>query len=188
MIVIKEINIAQIYTTIARGVFGLLTILRFYFAVLVLLRKLTAFILAHLVYPLVFRRIRFIGLYSRAGLLIRVIFISLNIFYSAFRVNSLIVVSIRTANFALINLIPLFFGPHYSFIASILGISLDSFRQVHSSFVGISVIFGTIYTVLNVLQKPFSRQNSGQVYGLIVSLPSFMGMDSLLISDRLFAP
>lgn len=155
---------------IAGVIFALLTIVHFCLTVLTFSQKLKTLIFAHLIYPFAVRRFRFIGPWSRANLMLRIAFVSVNIFCSTFRVHSLPGLGTRAANLAIANMVPLFFGPHLGFLASLLGTSLDTFHQIHGSFAQASVALGTVHTVINVIGKSFSSENPDQLYGLIVSL------------------
>ena len=56
----------------------------------------------------------------------------------------------RTGILSLINLMPLFFGPHLDFLAKLLGISLNNLHTVHGSAAIISVSLSTAHAIFSV--------------------------------------
>jgi hypothetical protein len=87
-----------------------------------------------LTYPYLIRRHRFLGPWTYADIIIQLFYIAINAFCLSFRVTSDIAkAGMRAGNLSLINMIPLFLGPHLSFLADILGISLSTFRLIHRS-------------------------------------------------------
>ena len=84
-----------------------------------------------LIYPQLIRRHRYLGPWSRAGVLARLSYIAVNMFCVGFNASSLRVASVRAADLALINLIPAFASLHLSFPADLLGLTLKTYRRFH---------------------------------------------------------
>jgi hypothetical protein len=94
----------------------------------------------YLTYPYLVRRHRFLGPWTLADIIIQFIYIASNSFCLGFRVSrlgfrvaSIAEAGIQAGILLLINMIPLFLGPHLSFLADILGVSLSTFRHIHRS-------------------------------------------------------
>jgi hypothetical protein len=89
--------------------------------------------LRYLKYPYLVRRHRFVGPWTCADIIIQLVYIAGNSFCLGFRVSNIAKAGVRAGNLSLINMIPLFLGPHLGFLADILGISLSTFQLIHRS-------------------------------------------------------
>ena len=163
-------DVIKVYSIVAGGVFGVLVVLHWILRVFQIIQTLSIWAFRHFVYPFLLMRRRFIGPWTRAGFLLRVLYVSLNVFCGSFRVTSLAQAGIRVGTLSLLNMVPLFFGLHLGFIADLLGLSLKDFSSIH----GASAVMSTTLGVLHVILNGFSRQESNfhgrkQIYGLIVS-------------------
>ena len=87
----------------------------------------------HLVYPYILNRHALIGPWSAADVLLQVVYLTVNLFCISFRVANLSQAGLRAGTLSLINLCPLFSGPHLDFVADLLGLSLKGYRRVHRS-------------------------------------------------------
>ena len=80
--------------------------------------------------------------------------------------------SLRASNLLLINLIPLFLGPHISFLANIFGVLLTAFCVVHHSarlMLCAMVIFHVVAIVLS--PKKFILHSIKGISTVVISLP-----------------
>jgi len=77
------------------------------------------------------------------------------------------------ANLALINMMPLYLGPHLSFLADLFGISLKSFRIVHRSAGVMSFVLMLLHIFVVIARGigGFSLRVPENLYGVVVSLP-----------------
>jgi hypothetical protein len=89
--------------------------------------------LRYLKYAYLVPRHQFLGPWTFADILLQVIYIASNSFCVGFRVSDIAKAGVRAGNLSLINMIPLFLGPHLGFLADILGITLSAFRLMHRS-------------------------------------------------------
>ena len=87
----------------------------------------------YLIYPYVLNRHRLLGPWSGGDVLIQVIYLTANIFCLSFGAADVSQAGLRASTLSLINLIPLFSGPHLGFLADLLGISWNAYRCVHRS-------------------------------------------------------
>ena len=89
-------------------------------------------------------------------MLLRVLHITVNIFCTGFKIGSIAEAADRTGTLSLINMIPLFLGPHLSFLASTVGLSLKIFQAVHSSSAVVSVLLGATHTIFSLYSSSVS--------------------------------
>lgn len=91
-----------------------------------------------------------IGPWSLRGFILHCIYILTNIFCSAYRIRSVVEASKRTGIFLLINLMPLYFGPHLDLLAELLGVSSYDLHTVHGSAAVTSVLLSAAYALFSV--------------------------------------
>lgn len=76
----------------------------------------------------------------------------------------------RAGNLALINMIPLFAGPHISSLADALGVSLVSARQIHRSAAIMASGLVLVHFLLTLAATPsFSLGEAQDLFAVIVS-------------------
>ena len=127
-------------------------------------------ILRYLTYPYLVRRHQFLGPWTCAGLIIQLVYIACNSFCVGFRVSDIAKAGVRAGNLSLINMIPLFLGPHQGFLADILGISLSTFRLMYYS-AGIMSCSLALFHVLAILvsHTAFPLRGTANLFAVIVS-------------------
>ena len=163
-------NVPQVYAIAAGGVFVLLLIFKSGSAVQQGCHALAVFVAKHLTYPFLIRRRRLLGPSSRADVLLQVVYLTINIFCLTFRVSSVKEAGARAGTLAMINMAPLFFGFHLSFLADILGISLSNFRRIHRMMGWMSLLLGLVHALVVVHGDPsFLRDMPKNLYAVIVS-------------------
>ena len=124
----------------------------------------------HLVYPYALKRYRGIGPWSRATVLIQLAYVTVNVFCLGFRTSSLPNAGVRAGNLSLVNLVPVFAGPHHSFLADRIGLSLSSLRRVHRSASLMSFSLALFHVLVAVANRtPFPLSRSGNLFTIIVS-------------------
>jgi hypothetical protein len=81
--------------------------------------------------------------------------------------------SIRAARLSMVNLIFVYFGPHFSFLCDLLGVSLHTYRIFHGIAATISLLLGLTHVVIDVVQSS-TLKDSGSLepYGTIVGYSS----------------
>lgn len=85
----------------------------------------------YLEYPYALRRHKHLGPWTRLEVLLMITYVGANSICLSFGVSSLADSGIRAGHLSLANLLPLFLGPHLSFLADLIGISVKSFRKIH---------------------------------------------------------
>lgn len=124
----------------------------------------------YLIYRYLIGRHRFLGPWTFADVIIQLVYIGVNSFCLGFRFPSIATAGIRAGNLSLINLIPLFLGPHLSFLADLLGVSLRTFRHIHCSVGLISlglVLFHSL--VIFTSRTAFALRGTQNIYAVVVS-------------------
>ena len=163
-------DVTQIYATAAGGFFLAFIVVN------VLSRSvrewISLFTSKHLTYPYFLRRHRLLGPWSRSGVLVQLTYITINAFCLAFRVSTLSKAGLRAGNLSLANMIPLFAGPHLSFLADVLGFRLDTYCRVHRSAGSMSFALLLFHVLVVAAQRTSSSVGVPQhLYGVIVRPP-----------------
>ncbi|PTB40388.1 hypothetical protein M441DRAFT_70199 [Trichoderma asperellum CBS 433.97] len=84
-------------------------------------------------YCFLVNRHRLIGPFTVASAFLQLIYVGSNIVSLVYGINSVVEAASRAGTLALINLAPLYFSTHLSFLADIFGVSLATYRQLHRS-------------------------------------------------------
>lgn len=163
-------EITQIYALAAGGSFLALLIIKGYIFFAQIVQLVLVFLSKYFTYSFVLRRHRVLGPWSRADILLQFLYIILNIFCITFRITSLKEAQDRAGTLFIINMMPLFFGLHLSFLADLLGLSLSNYRRVHRSVGIMSFALVMFYTFI-AAQANFSHffKITDNIYLLSVS-------------------
>ena len=164
-------EVTQVYAIAAAALFLCLSIFRIRRYIQSFLKTAHLQASQHLIYPQLIYRQPYVGPWSRADVLLQLSYIAINVFCIAFKASSIRVASLRAADLTLINIIVVFAGPHLSFLADILGLSLTSFRRLHRSF-GLMSCFLLSFHVFTMigLRVSFPLRQAENLWGVIVSL------------------
>lgn len=164
-------DVSQIYAIVAGSLFAVLTTVNFCIHLWTSLQTYTVWILGHIVYPFFLRRHRLVGPWSLRGFILRNVYLLANIFCSVYQTQSIMEAGKRTGILSLINLMPLFFGPHLDFLADFMGVSLHNLRTAHGSAAVMSVVLSAAHAIFSVFGGEWKTLAwSPHLYGLIVSL------------------
>ena len=143
-------DITIVYANIIGGGFGLLLLINSLPLIIRLVRYLSPLISKHLIYRYILHRHRLLGPWSRADVLVQLIYIAGNICCFEFWDTTISQAGLRAGTLAMINLILLFVVPYLSTLADLLGVTLSTFRQIHRS-AGVMAVMLTIFHVLFML-------------------------------------
>ena len=175
-------NIPQIYATAAGGFFLVFILINFLSRTV--RERIALFTSKYLTYPYFLQRHRFLGPWTRSAILVQLIYIALHAFYLGFRASTLSKAGLRAGNLSLANMIPLFAGPHLSFLADILGFCLGTYRHVHRSAGVMSFALLLFHALVVAVQRTsLSLRVSTHLYGTIVC-PHRCSRYSVLIMCR----
>ncbi|OBT74032.1 hypothetical protein VF21_07829 [Pseudogymnoascus sp. 05NY08] len=130
----------QIYAIAAGGTLCIFAFVNLLPLLIPLVTCVSIFVSKHFRYPYILHRHRILGPWTWAGVVIQLAYLALNLFY-VFAVLS--GDGLKAANFsdagrragalAEVNMIPLLAGPHFAFLADLLGLSLKTIRGIHRS-------------------------------------------------------
>lgn len=120
-------------------------------------------------YPFILRRHRFIGPWTRWNLILQALYWGCTLGCTGIGVRTLAQASARAGSLAVIQLVPLFFGGHLSIAADLIGMSLLTFRQIHSSMGIMTVVLSMFHVLVNILTgQRLNFQDDLQLYGFVV--------------------
>ena len=166
----NKTDVTQFYAIAAGGCIALLFIVRTLTRLRWLLKPGDALLRKHFLYPLLLRRHRLLGPWTRARVAFQVIYLAANVFCTCFKVSTASEAATRAGHLSLINMVPAYFGLHLSFVCTLLGVSLPTYRLFHASTGTMSVLLGLLHAVINAIGKPvLGTKESKQVFELIVS-------------------
>ena len=142
----------QIYALVAAGIFSMFILVHFRKYLNRLVNHV--FLLSrHLTYPRLVHRHRFLGPWSPAVVIMQLVYIAANVFCVTFPASSIAEIGRRAGTLAVINMVPLFAGPHLAFLGNILGTSLGTIHLIHRS----AGIMTFSLSIAHVLVKAESR-------------------------------
>jgi hypothetical protein len=137
-------------------------------------KRVAGFTSKYLTYPYLFRRhhvpyLWTIGPWTPADILIQAVYVTANLFCLCFRASSMPEAGVRARELALVNLIPVSAGPHLSFLADVLGVSLSTYKLLHRS-AGLMSSALTLFHVLTTVSSraSFSLVGSAHIFGFVV--------------------
>lgn len=126
-------DITQAYAIATGGIFVTMILANCLSYVLELARLFTSYTVKYLMYPYILSYRRFLGPWARASVFTKLVYITLNVICITFQVLTILQAGLRAGTLSLINMTPLFASLHHSFLADLLGISLDLYRIIHRS-------------------------------------------------------
>ena len=158
------------YAVAAGGTLSIFVLLNLLPYLAPLWKHISLFTSKHLTYPYVLHRHRLIGPWSRFEFLLQVVYLTINIFCLSFRLSGVAKAGTRAGNLSLVNMIPLFAGPSFSFLADRLGIPLKVYRCAHRSAGLMTVVLVLIHVLSIVSQGSFLLSQPQHLFAVIVSL------------------
>lgn len=136
----------------------------------------------YLAYPYLLRRHRFLGPWTTIDALTQVVYIASNFFCVGFRASDIAQAGVRAGSLSLINLIPLFLGPHLGFLTNVLGVSLRTITRIHRySGLMACTLMAFHMAVILISGAPFILQSSENIAAVIVSILLHEGFALLTI-------
>lgn len=164
-------DLTQVYSIIFGGIF-ILPVLYHTIANLfhILHTHMIQFVLRHIMYPVILRRHRLLGPWTRCYLICQLLYWSVTLSCTSIGVRTWAQAGSRAGTLAVVQLVPLFFGGHLGFAADLIGIPLLTYRQLHGSIGTMVFVLSLFHVLINLLDnKRFSFQDDIQLYGFVVS-------------------
>jgi hypothetical protein len=124
-----------------------------------IIRTAYMFILKSVAYTFILHRHRWIGPWTVGAFMLQVSYIIANFVCIVFRVSSFADAGIRAGRLSMVNMIPLFLGPHLGFLADLLGMPVRAFHKVHCSCgamsTGLMVFHAGVTALMGELQDAY---------------------------------
>ncbi len=162
-------DIIQVYAVAAGGILFIFVLINLLPYLAPLGKHISLFTLKHLTYPYLLHRHRFVGPWSRAEILIQAVYLTVNIFCLSFRVSGMAEASNRAGTLSLVNMIPLFASPSFSFLADRLGVPFKVYRCAHRSAGFMTFTLVLIHVLSVVSHGSFSLSQPQHLFAVIVS-------------------
>ena len=171
--VLRTMDLTAKYSLAAGGIFSLLLLAQLIPRIARLFGGVSIFVSKHVIFPYILKRHEVVGPWTRATVAVHLIYIAANVFCLGFHTSSVSKAGLRAETLSLINIVPLFAGPHLSFLADVLGFSLDSLHRIHRSAGWMSFSLAVFYVSTVVAAgDPFPLSQPQNLFGLIASRQS----------------
>jgi hypothetical protein len=160
----------RIYAMAAGGILFGLALTRVVSSLMSVTRTVSVLISKHLTYPYLLDRHYLIGPWTRANILLSLAYGAINIFCVSFRLPSAADAGQRAGTLSLINMAFLFLATHLSFLADILGVSLQTCRRFHRAagwMAGALLTFHILMATM-VQHTDFSLRSPNNLFAIIV--------------------
>lgn len=140
-----------------------------------MIRYLSKWIAKHLTLPAVLRRGKYIDRWSRADIILTMMYLGTNMTYVLVYFPGMTQASHRAGRLSIINMVLLFTGPHLSFVADMLGVSIHTCRRLHVLAGLVAVLLAVFHAIVGAATEgAFSLETSRNLWALIVGLLSLM--------------
>jgi hypothetical protein len=126
------------------------------------------FLLREIVYPLLYRRFRFLAPITRLRALALVTYASVTVVFNIIGVHTATEASIRAGWLSVTNLIPLFASARLAMAANALGLPLREAFAVHTAAGSMVIAQAAIHIYLQLRNSRFRWDNSVSFYGVLV--------------------
>ncbi|PGG98896.1 hypothetical protein GX51_06543 [Blastomyces parvus] len=162
-------DIVTIYSAVAGGVLVTLTLIRIICSLKSRINTISMLISKHLTYPCLIKRHRLFGPWTRANVLLYIVYGVVTIFFIAFRVPSASEAARRAGTLSLVNMGVTFIATHLSFLADGLGISLKICRRLHRATGWTAGVLLTSHIILHtpIQRAELSFRNHNNLFGFI---------------------
>jgi hypothetical protein len=158
------------YSLATGGVFFLLFLTQMIPHLAKTFKGVAVWISKHIIYLYAIDRHRIVRPWTRAIVALHLVYIALNVFCLGFQASSASKAGLRAGTLSLINMVPLFAGPHLGFLADMLGLSLTSFHRIHRSVGWMSFAMEILHvSTVIVSGVSFDLNQHANIFTLIAS-------------------
>ena len=126
-------KITQVYAIVMAGLFLAFVVKSFLHVLVACSTKIRVFLLRHFFYSSLIHRHSLLGPLGRVHALAQLINVAINVFFLSFQASSVSKAGTRAGTLSLINMVPVFAGPHLSFLSNLTGMNLKTHRRLHRS-------------------------------------------------------
>lgn len=163
-------DIVAIYAIAAGGIFVLFFFVQTLSSVTSWADFFRIFASRHLTLPFIVRRHRLCGPWTRAGVLLHLTYMAVNLLLLFFKINSLAGAGRRAGELALVNLVFPLSAIHLSYLADLLGITWKSCRKIHraTGWMAVSLLLFHIIVALQTQDFTFPLREVRNLFALLV--------------------
>lgn len=126
------------------------------------------YLLKYLVYPVIIRRTSLSNPFSRWHAALMIVYWSGTAICNLVGIRSVHQAASRAGALAALHLVPLLCTNRPAFVADLLGISVQTYMRLHTSFGFMALLQTLIHTVIVVTHTTFNVKETLQFYGLLV--------------------
>lgn len=148
-------EVSAIYAIAAGGIFLALLLIQTRHVLVDWTESLSVLLSGHLTLPVLVRRHRILGPWTRAGILVHFCYIAVNIALVFLPADSLVDSGRRAGELALINMIFPLSAAHLGFLAGLLGITWRSGRKIHRATGWTAVALLSFHIITKLRGKTF---------------------------------
>lgn len=148
-------GIPAIYAIAAGGIFLALFLIQTRYVLVDWTESFSVLISGHLTLPILVRRHRILGPWTRAGILVHVSYIAVNIALVFLRTESLVDSGRRAGELALVNMAFPLSTTHLGFLAGLLGITWRTCRKIHRATGWIAFALLSFHIIAELQGKKF---------------------------------
>ena len=130
--------------------FAILIVIYIYLQLLRVIQKHYLILFHYLVYFNVVHRHYFLDFWSRYNLKLRFMYVIINIFCDALKIQSIFKASLKIDVFFFINLISFYFDEHIDFLVDVFELFVKFYHAIHIIIDWIFVLMNCIHIILNV--------------------------------------
>ncbi|OBT55946.1 hypothetical protein VE04_03629, partial [Pseudogymnoascus sp. 24MN13] len=163
-------DIIQGYAIAAGGAFSIAALVHLLPYILKVATHVSFSISKHLTYRYVLRRHWILGPWTRAGVVVQLVYVAVNIFCASFRAPTIADVGLRAGTLAVVNMIPLFATPHLALAADWIGMSLRTIHIVHRSAGFMTFFLGLLHVIVAAASNVSLRLDGGLLLCVLILL------------------
>ncbi|BDD58964.1 hypothetical protein MAP00_004199 [Monascus purpureus] len=165
-------DIVAIYAVAAGGIFVAFFFIQTLSSVTIWADFFRIFVSRHLTLPFVIRRHHLCGPWTRAGVLLHLTYMAVNLLLLFFKINSLAGAGRRAGELALVNLVFPLSAIHLSYLADLLGITWKSCRKIHraTGWMAVSLLLFHIIVALQTQDFTFPLREVRNLFTLLAAI------------------
>ncbi|KAJ5183238.1 hypothetical protein N7492_000854 [Penicillium capsulatum] len=149
-------DIVTIYAIAAGGIFVAFFFIQTLSSVTIWADFFRVFVSRHLMLPFVIRRHRLWGPWNRAGMLLHLTYVAVNLLLIFFKIKSLVGAGRRAGELALVNLVFPLSAIHLSYLADLLGITWKTCRKIHRATGWMAVFLLSFHIIVAFQTQAFT--------------------------------
>ncbi|KFY03642.1 hypothetical protein V490_00110 [Pseudogymnoascus sp. VKM F-3557] len=164
----------QIYAIAAGGTLCIFAFVNLLPLLVPLVTHVSNFVSKHFRYPYILHRHRILGPWTRAGVVIQLAYLAINLFcvfvilsWDGLKAANFSDAGRRAGTLAEVNMIPLLAGPHFAFLADLIGLSLKTIRGVHRSAGWMTAALVFLHAMAAASDGPFPIDVSQNLFAVV---------------------